>query len=240
MGAAIASLLVERGHHVIGIARSTNATLDATAPHGRCEQWRADLTDPGPVAARLGRWLEAQDADAFDAVTLVNNAAMLARIGPLETAVADDLARTLRVGLEAPLVLTAAFLRATAHWSARAAGRCRVLNVSSGLGRRPMASQAAYCAVKAGLDHFTRCVALEQEHAAHPARLVSLAPGVIDTDMQVALRAAGPEHFPDHARFVALQTDGNLDSPLAAARKIVAFLEREDFGSQPVADVRER
>uniref|UniRef100_UPI003C77E626 SDR family NAD(P)-dependent oxidoreductase n=1 Tax=Escherichia coli TaxID=562 RepID=UPI003C77E626 len=81
--------------------------------------------------------------------------------------------------LEAPLLLTGAFLRGTAGWT----GARRVLNISSGLGRRAMASQAAYCAAKAGMDHFTRCVALEQEGLANGARVCSLAPGVIDTDM---------------------------------------------------------
>ncbi len=240
MGAAVALLLLERGYHVVGIARGTNVDLDAAAAAhgGRCEQWRADLADPLPVADRLERWLAARDADRVDSVTLVNNAATLAPIAPLDAVDPIDLVRTLRIGLEAPLVLTAAFLRATARWPARIAGRCRVLNVSSGLGRRPMASQAAYCTVKAGLDHLTRCVALEQAGAVHPARVVSLAPGVIDTDMQVDLRAARPEWFPDHARFVALKADGHLDSPAEAARKIVAFLDRPDFGSQPIADVR--
>ena len=67
-----------------------------------------------------------------------------------------------------------------------------------------MASQAGYCAVKAGLDHFSRSVALDQAHMPHPARIVSLAPGVIDTDMQVQLRAGDPALFPDLARFVEL------------------------------------
>ncbi|MCC6867736.1 MAG: SDR family NAD(P)-dependent oxidoreductase, partial [Burkholderiales bacterium] len=136
MGAAVALLLLERGYHVVGIARGTNVDLDAAAAAhgGRCEQWRADLADPLPVADRLERWLAARDADRVDSVTLVNNAATLAPIAPLDAVDPIDLVRTLRIGLEAPLVLTAAFLRATARWPARIAGRCRVLNVSSGLG----------------------------------------------------------------------------------------------------------
>ena len=101
-----------------------------------------------------------------------------------------------------------------------------------------MASQAAYCAVKAGLDHFSRSVALDQSHALHAARIVSLAPGVIDTDMQVQLRAGDPAQFPDLARFLALKTGGQLDTPAAAAAKLIAYLQRPDFGTQPVADVR--
>ncbi|HMR70584.1 MAG TPA: short-chain dehydrogenase, partial [Rubrivivax sp.] len=67
---------------------------------------------------------------------------------------------------------------------------------------------------------------------------VSLAPGVIDTDMQVQLRGADRTRFPDGAMFEALQTEGRLATPEEAARRVLAFLAREDFGTEPVADVR--
>jgi NAD(P)-dependent dehydrogenase (short-subunit alcohol dehydrogenase family) len=136
------------------------------------------------------------------------------------------------------MLLSAAFLRATQGWRARRSGRVRLLNISSGLGRSAMASQANYCAVKAGLDHFTRALALEQAKSPHPARVVSLAPGVIDTDMQTRMRAGDPAVFPDHDRFVQLKSTGRLDSPAAAAAKVLAFLQRDDIGTHPVAEVR--
>jgi len=136
--------------------------------------------------------------------------------------------------------LTAAFLRATGAWvDGGWRGPRKVLNISSGLGRRPMAAQAPYCAAKAGLDHFTRCSALDEAQREHGARLVSLAPGVIDTDMQVQLRAGDPAAFPDLQRFVELQRQGQLSSPPDAARQVLAWLQRPDFGDQPVADVRD-
>ena len=78
-----------------------------------------------------------------------------------------------------------------------------IINISSGLGRRPMASQSAYCAAKAGMDHFTRCLALEEAAKPHGAKVCSLAPGVIDTGMQVQLRGADAAAFPDRDRVVA-------------------------------------
>lgn len=241
MGEAIAAALLQAGERVLGISRGTSAALDdAARVHGAvCEQWRADLADPARVAERLEAWLAGLDSATVASVTLINNAAAIPPLVPLEDSSADDLVRTLRAGLEAPLLLTAAFLRATRAWPARAVGECRVLNISSGLGRRAMASQAAYCAVKAGLDHFTRAVALDQAVAPHPARIASLAPGVIDTGMQTHIRAADPARFPDHARFVQLESAGHLDSPAEAARKVLAFLNRPDFGANPIADVRD-
>ena len=111
--------------------------------------------------------------------------------------------------------------------------------VSSGLGRRAMAGSASYCAAKAGLDHLARAVALEEAEKPQGARVVSLAPGVIDTDMQVQLRSADPSRFAAQTRFMALHRQGQLDTPAQAAAKLLAYLDRPDFGDNPVADVRD-
>ncbi|MFO0473375.1 MAG: short-chain dehydrogenase, partial [Pseudomonadota bacterium] len=56
--------------------------------------------------------------------------------------------------------------------------------------------------------------------------------------MQATLRATDDALFPDKARFVELHAKGQLASPEAAAQKIAAYLARPDFGTDPVADVR--
>ncbi len=58
------------------------------------------------------------------------------------------------------MLLTRAFLRATRDWGVPR----KVLNISSGAGKKPLSGTAAYCAVKAGLDHFSRVVALDEAH----------------------------------------------------------------------------
>ena len=237
MGLAIAEQLLSPDHALLCLSRHTNEALAAQAGRAACplEQWPLDLAHSGEAAARLRQWLAGQTASGYASATLINNAGVIPRIGPLREAEADDLARALRVGLEAPMLLSAAFLGATESWPLPR----KVLNISSGLGRRPMASQAAYCAAKAGMDHFTRCLALEEALTPHGAKVCSLAPGVIDTDMQVQLRGADAAAFPDRARFEQLKSGDQLDSPASAARKVLAYLARPDFGTEAVADVRE-
>ena len=192
------------------------------------------------MAARLAQWLDEQNQAEVGSATLINNAGVIPAVAPLEAVPPTQVAHALRVGLEAPLLLTGAFLGATSRWVEQGwRGPRRVLNISSGLGRHPMASQAPYCAAKAGLDHFTRCAALDQAQQPHGAKLVSLAPGVIDTDMQVQLRGAETSAFPDRERFVELLRSGVLTSPQQAAARVLAWLDRPDFGRQPVADVRD-
>ncbi|HMQ71973.1 MAG TPA: SDR family NAD(P)-dependent oxidoreductase [Rubrivivax sp.] len=236
LGRAMAAQLLQRGRHLLTIARHADPALDTLARErgATLTAWTLDLADAPAAAARLAGWLAAQPpADAV----LINNAALLSEPAPLRDGRDAELSAAVRVGLEAPLLLSAAFLRATDGWGSDR----RVLNISSGLGRRAMAGSASYCAVKAGMDHFSRALAMEESARSdgrRGARIVSLAPGVIDTDMQVQLRGADRTRFPDGAMFEALQTEGRLATPEEAARRVLAFLAREDFGTEPVADVR--
>ncbi|SDD62991.1 NAD(P)-dependent dehydrogenase, short-chain alcohol dehydrogenase family [Variovorax sp. CF079] len=237
LGRAMAEQLLQPGQRLLCISRQADEQLAARAREAgaELEQWQQDLTDPVAAAARLTAWLQNLDAKAFTSATLINNAGTIGRPRPLSQAIAAELAHALRVGLEAPMLLTSAFLAATQGWHAER----RVLNISSGLGRNAMASQAPYCAAKAGMDHFSRAVALEEAALGGGAKIVSLAPGVIDTDMQVQLRGAEAEMFPERARFERLKAEGQLDTPATAAAKVLKYLARADFGTQPVADVRD-
>ena len=236
MGLAMARQLLAGGHDLLCLSRKTSDELAAQATQaGRsCEQWPQDLARADTAAARLEAWLKPQDSGELASVTLINNAGLIPRIAAIDAIPADQVKDAIRVDLEAPMLLTGAFLRATAGWSAPR----KVLNISSGLGRRAMAAQAVYCAAKAGMDHFTRCVALEQAALPNGARICSLAPGVIDTDMQVQLRGADPAQFPDRGNFVGLKEKGALASPKEAAARVLAVLARTDFGANPVSDVR--
>jgi len=229
LGRAMALQLLQPGHTVLGLSRQAPA-----APPG-LEQWPCDLSHVEPVAARLAQWLAGFAPSHFATATLINNAALVTEPRPLADTDTASLVAAVRVGLEAPLVLTAVFLRAVRSWS----GQGRVLHISSGLGRRGMASAAAYCAVKAALDNLARAQALEEAQRANGAKVVSLAPGVIDTDMQVQLRGAAAADFPDRDTFLQLKSGGRLDSPEAASAKVLAYLARPDFGDQPVGDVRD-
>jgi benzil reductase ((S)-benzoin forming) len=237
LGAALAAQRLHEGHHVIGISRQRSPELTALAQArgATLEQWTLDLAEPQAAARHLGDWLAAQGGAGFATATLINNAGVVTEPGPVADTPPAEVARALRVGLEAALLLCAVFLDETRDWPARR----KVLNISSGLGRRAMAGSAVYCAAKAGLDHFTRAVALEQAALANGAKVVSLAPGVIDTDMQVELRSANPAAFPERERFMQLKAQGQLDSPAAAAKKVLHYLDRKDFGHNPVADVRD-
>ncbi len=236
MGRAMAEQLLAPDRLLLGISRSLAEGL-ADAAHAAgapLTEWQADLAEGAVVSRQLQAWLHSQAPAPWQRVVLINNAGLIPAIVPLRDADADDLARALRVGLETPMQLCAAFLGATAGWAAER----QVMNISSGLGRRPMTSQSAYCAAKAGMDHFTRCLALDEARQPRGARVCSVAPGVIATDMQRQLRSADGAQFPDRAGFEALHAQGQLSTPHDSAQRLLAFLDRPDYGREPVADVR--
>jgi benzil reductase ((S)-benzoin forming) len=238
LGLALAKQLLAPQHTLLCISRNRNEALAerASAQGATLVQWTKDLTQGPAVSHELERWLQAQAGTSFASATLINNAALISHLAPISEADVGEVAQALHVGLEAPMQLTAVFLRATAAWPAQR----KVLNISSGAGQRAKANQATYCTVKAGLDHFTRCVALEEALNANGAKVCALAPGIVDTDMQAQLRGADQAVFPDRDYFVGLKNAGQLSLPEVAASRVLAYLARTDFGAQPVADVRDQ
>ncbi len=222
LGAAVAAELQARGIAVLGLARGRS-------PLAGIEQVEVDMADPAALQAWLaGVSLRQFLADASQAL-LVNNAGVVTPVGPL---VAQDPAEVLRavlLNVGAPLALAAAFVQAAPQ------AERRILHVSSGAARNAYPGWAVYCATKAALDQHARAVLLDGDVR---VRACSLAPGVIDTDMQAAIRATPDANFPMRERFVALKEGGALDSPEDCARKLADYLLAPGFGSEPVDDLR--
>ena len=137
MGLAMAQQLVQPGARLLCISRQRNPELQAQADTAGAvmEQWSADLTDGAPAAQQLKVWLDALDPGALASATLINTAGAISPLVAVRDSDPSALAQALRVGVEAPLQLCAAFLGATRNWNVPR----KVLNISSGLGRRAMA-----------------------------------------------------------------------------------------------------
>ena len=224
LGQALARELVGRGVAVLGIARQATGRLPGV------QEVALDLADlPGLESWLASGALADFYADARQAL-LINNAGCLQPMGRAGGLASGDMAGALAVNVGAPLLLSNAFLR-----DVRAGDR-RLLHVSSGAARQAYAGWSVYCASKAALDRHAESLALEG-HAG--LRVASVAPGVIDTDMQGEIRAADPAGFPLQARFVALKANGQLTQPADAARRLIDCLLGPRFGERVLADLRE-
>ena len=230
LGAAIADELLARGIAVLGVSRQRSAEGVRAEAGALLSQRELDLSDTAAVA----RWLADDELRAFladaDTVLLVNNAGTVQPMGPLGMQDPTLIARAVSLNVATPLMLADALVKATAHAADR-----RILHVSSGAGRNVYPAWNVYCATKAALDMHASAVASDGTPA---LKICSLAPGVIDTDMQGEIRATALDRFPMRERFQAMKRDGALIAPQDCARRLVAYLTGDSFGQVQVADLR--
>jgi benzil reductase ((S)-benzoin forming) len=193
-----------------------------------------DLADSASIARAFEAIGKRIAATTYEKAVLINNAGVIEPVAPLDRADPGDIERNLAVNLVAPMLLMRLFLGATEHVKLR-----RVINISSGAGRRPIFGWSAYCAAKAGLDMATRVVALEAQVRGLAIEAVSLAPGVIDTGMQGTVRSVSAEDFVDVERFRQMKAEGALRPADDVAADILAA-ERDGrlTGDDAVLDLR--
>lgn len=178
---------------------------------------KCDLRDSRNVTRAATRILEKIGRQSHDAIVLINNAGVLEPIGPVEQLPVEAVHDHFKVNLLAPIQLATEFIAATRDFP----GQRRIINISSGAAHTPYAGWSLYCAAKAALNSFTACVALENKLRAKPVMVCSVAPGILDTDMQHHIRKTGPEVFPMRGKFVALYEEGLLSSPQKAAKQLL-------------------
>lgn len=226
IGFELLKQLQEKGKKVIGLARSL--------PKGAEHFVTTDLAETHLLEELLIGLIDEYRRDVTS-FTLINNAGMVDPIGLIGNISAEELTKALAVNLTAPMILSNTFISTLKAFE----GKKRIVNISSGAGRNAYEGWGTYCAAKAGLDHFSRVVALEQESVPYPVEIVAMAPGIIDTGMQATIRGSREEAFPLLDRFVEYKERELLSSAEQTAEKLLTFIENEDFAAVgPIADIR--
>jgi 3-oxoacyl-[acyl-carrier protein] reductase len=180
IGAATAVRLAADGHAVAVLDLDEGACKDTvgqiTAAGGRALAVGADVADSAAVTAAVARVAD----ELGPPVVLVNNAGVL-RDNLLFKMTDDDWDTVLGVHLRGAFLMSRA---AQAHMTTAKYGRIVNLSSSSALGNR---GQANYAAAKAGLQGFTKTLAIEL--GPFGVTVNAVAPGFIATDMTAATAA---------------------------------------------------
>ncbi len=238
LGEALCYELLDPNHRMICVSRKGNPSLKAAAAARGCElqDHLLDLAHPDVAERWMRDTLLELSADPGDRLAMIHNAGLIHPIAPLgQGSEGSEVLDTLMVNLLSPMRMTEALVSITQDWPIAK----QVIMISSGAGRKPMPSWSTYCTSKAGIDMFARCLAQEQAEKAYPIEVISLAPGVVDTEMQREIREQPESKFTNVARFVSLHTEGQLSSPSNSARQVISFLAKEDFGKNVIRDVRD-
>ena len=178
IGRAIALRLASAGVRVVAGARADHAQAvvdEIAGAGGTALAVQLDVTEPGSVAGIARAAL-----DHFDRIdVLVNNAGivrdrLLLRMKP------EDWDAVVATNLSAAFSCCRAVLRPMVKQRSG-----RIVNIGSVVGRTGNPGQANYAASKAGLEGFTRSLALEVASRGITANVV--APGMIETDMTSGL-----------------------------------------------------
>ncbi len=143
----------------------------------------------------------------------VNNAGVLDPISFVRDLEPTALMQHLEINVAGVLNGTRAFLR---HLHDREAAGV-LINISSGAALKGYAAWGAYCAGKAAIDRLTECVALEEPKL----RAYSVAPGVVDTDMQKTVRGLTEAQFPMVEKFLQLKRDEAFNTPAFVAQHLL-------------------
>jgi len=223
LGKALCEQLLNQGWIVTGISRHQSIENE------HFTQFDCDLSLSGNLAAVQFDALNGSE------LLLVNNAGALGEIGAVGSISDDEMVQTVSLNLTAAAVLTNRFLKQTQHLDCKKT----ILNISSGAGRNAYDGWAVYCSTKAGLDMFSSAVAKElQINGNLNTRIFSIAPGVIDTQMQEQIRTANSDQFSNVERFRKMHQDELLVSPEIVAHQLVNFISKRGQFSEVCLDVR--
>ncbi len=174
IGEAIGERLAALGAHVVLVARDqdrlSGVQARIAAAGGSAEAAPLDLRAPGQIEA-LGKSIRARHGRCD---VLVNNAGVAHSGKPLHELPLAEWQAVFETNLQAPYLL----IRALAPLMIEA-GTGHILNISSLVGRNPLANGAAYSASKWGLNGLTYSVA--EELRPHGIRVSVIAPGSVNT-----------------------------------------------------------
>ncbi|BAK36717.1 3-oxoacyl-[acyl-carrier-protein] reductase [Microlunatus phosphovorus NM-1] len=221
IGAAIARRLAAGGAAVAavdlntdGAARTANAIAESG---GRAIAIGADVGDEDAAS----RAVERAAAELGPVTILVNNAGII-RDNLLFKMTSDDWDAVMNVHLRGAFLMTRA---AQAHMIEAKWGRIVNLSSTSALGNR---GQVNYAAAKAGIQGFTKTLALELGKFGVTAN--AIAPGFIDTEMTQATADRLGVDFEDWKAAVSREIPvGRVGTPDDIAA-VAAFLCGEDAG----------
>lgn len=208
IGKAIAENYLSQGKIVIGIGR--NHTIE----HSNYTPIVCDLSVPDSVEK-----LSFPDLNT-DELVFIHNAGILGEVNYFERLPGDELMKVMQVNLFSGAGILQQLLQQINRDIS-----FKAVFISSGAGKRPIASWASYCASKAAVDLFCQTIQLEEQQLGRTNFCcLSVEPGVVDTEMQALIRSSNKEAFSEVERFKDYKTSNQLYSPELVSKKLYKLI----------------
>jgi len=182
-----------------------------------------DFTKPQVADSIFESAFDSEDLRSAESVTFIFNAGILGPIDRIDRLEVYDIQENLTGNLVGSAIAVSKFLNYTQALSIPKL----FIQITSGaaLPERAKPAWSLYCASKAGQEQLIRSVAIEQENAERPAKLININPGVMETAMQELIRSTPKSTFPEVDRFIEMKEKGQVASPAEVAKGIAQFIE---------------
>jgi len=168
-------------------------------------------------------------------IVLVNNAGMVGDVAHVGKINNQKIIDCYNLNLIAPAILSNNFVE---KYNGVDCDKM-VLNISSGAGRSPIDGWNVYCSTKAGMDMFSQVLNEEVKIDQSNIRVLSLAPGIIDTGMQDQIRTADQSAFSNIEKFINYKKDGDLTQPSVTAQQVLRFIQEDKLSTNVLCSVRD-
>ena len=219
IGKALVELLLREDFKVFGYSRTNqikNKNFTFT---------KIDLSNLEAVQK-----LQFPNVDVTIDVLLVNNAATIGSILPIDKKSEKEIIQEYNLNIISPTLLSRKFINTYSD------NKKLLINIGSGAANKAIASWSAYCATKSGLDMFTEVIA-EEKHK--NLTIFSIHPGVVDTNMQKKIRESDAEFFPIRQQFIDYYSKNELFSADFVAQKIYQIIAKRVILTDVLVDLRD-
>lgn len=227
IGKAIAKKYTTENFTVYSISRSkaTNASF---------HQITADLSNTTEAINAINVVFNQIDTTKTNSITLVNNAGSLGEVNTLGHLESEDISAIIQLNTTTPLILANEFIKLTKELNCKK----EIINISSGAATNPYAGWSVYCTSKAAIEMMTRTIAKEQSELTNGVKCVAIKPGVVDTNMQIAIRKTTETEFKNVQRFKDLKRNNELYTPEFVADKIYQIDISNTLENGAIIDIR--
>lgn len=228
LGKALTKKYKNEGYQIYSLARTPQAKNNQTSPI------QIDLSDLNKSITVFETLLNQLLEKKPDSITFINNAGKLGKIDTLPNIPSGDIQSTITLNYTTPMVLCSIFIKMLRDFK----GSKKIRNISSGAANGSYQGWSVYCSTKSAMDSFSKTMAVEEEKSSYPVHILSIYPGVIDTEMQAEIRKSKESQFSNVQRFVDMKKNNELSSPQVIADSIYQIDNDPHYKSGEIVDVR--
>ena len=148
----------------------------------------------------------------FSEIVFINCASTISPITFIKNLHYNEIDASIKINIQSPINIIMELLK----YCDRTKCGMKIINITSGVAKNPIEGWSCYSMCKAAIVNFLNT--LEKEN--NLIKIVSIDPGVMDTNMQCTIRNSSEENFPQLQKFITYKNSKTLRMPQEVAKII--------------------